>query len=592
MKQKLIRSRVKKPKSVKLTIFSAPKLSFAMTAIVAFGALSLIPFLASNAAAADSKGISSRHSLALCEAVFLPSDSVVKSDEVKKAKASTRKPSVLKADRVVDIESLASEFVAGMEVDFRDPLQIAAFELYRRTKFGDTQFQFRRNIWSRIANVQQKYPGIGKDIFPSAEVYYRDAIKQNVRHSLLIRHLSFTESAFASALGKDIDTTASLENSFDPRFHYFTLTDFRNRSSGKLTIVLGEGTNSETGISEKIAFIDRIENAEGDHLRYLLEGVRRSVATKGYRLVLPSDVGNSFGVSRSPMIRSFVENHVPVDQVNEFIDFKPHRLDLGFVYRFTRAFDRPKAKSIFPHSFPVTEWVLKVPSRPRKFDPSVIDMVDVPKSAVDLKLGSLQKQLDYLESMDALNAIPLPMDPHYESTVKNWIGNDKVPGVLRLRAFVSLWRFHSVVAKSYVQMHPNLANDLVGEIFKTGWGILGHNLEIYRALVEPLAFNSSENLTVYLNEPDSIEGRTIMHMAAVQGNGPLIEWGAMRGANFDLPDKQSRSPLYLAILKYHDQLVGRLLKLDAVHVSEFDLQLARATQQEQVFTAIKQKLTH
>ncbi len=146
---------------------------------------------------------------------------------------------------------------------------------------------------------------------------------------LRLRRLSLQESPFRSCMGGDCATDTYFERALDPNFLYFTLTDSRNRSSGHITVVLGESFNHESQ-RVKTAFVDKIQNMDIQRLKALLEGVRLSMQEQGYVLALPKVIGGENGLSNEYLINNYVESSVLPELQRSLIGFNPHDHGLSF----------------------------------------------------------------------------------------------------------------------------------------------------------------------------------------------------------------------------------------------------------------------
>ncbi len=155
---------------------------------------------------------------------------------------------------------------------------------------------------------------------------------------LRLRRLSLQESPFRSCMGGDCATNTYFERALDPNFLYFTLTDSRNRSSGHITVVLGEALNPE-GQRIKTAFVDKIQNMDTQKLKALLEGIRLSMLEQGYVLALPKVLGGDTGLSNNFLINNYVESSVLPELQRNLTDFKSHDHGLSFgPVRYSRAY--------------------------------------------------------------------------------------------------------------------------------------------------------------------------------------------------------------------------------------------------------------
>ena len=158
-----------------------------------------------------------------------------------------------------------------------------------------------------------------------------------------LRALSLQESPFRSCLGfSDCSSQTYFFKALDPNFTYWTLTDKEHRSSGQITVVLGEAEKKNSlwkGKRLKVGFVDKIQNVSTEKIEPMLEGIRRSLEEKGYKLGLPKDVGDENGLSNSLTTREYIEKEVNPKLGEKLLKFKPHENSYTFSNGYSRAYD-------------------------------------------------------------------------------------------------------------------------------------------------------------------------------------------------------------------------------------------------------------
>ena len=146
------------------------------------------------------------------------------------------------------------------------------------------------------------------------------------KKSLRLRPLSIQEAPFRSCLSGDCSTYVYFEVALNPNFIYFTLTDNNHKSSGHITIVLGEAKNF-FGKTVKTAFIDKIQNIPIKWIKLALMGAKKSLEELGYKLAIPTEVGWMNDLSIDPIISGYVESEIlPHLTINSWLrNFTPHK---------------------------------------------------------------------------------------------------------------------------------------------------------------------------------------------------------------------------------------------------------------------------
>lgn len=286
-------------------------------------------------------------------------------------------------------------------------------------------------------------------------------VVKNKNSSRTIRHLSIVESPWRSCLGgSDCSSRTYLMRALDPNYHYFTLTDAQGYSSGHVTIVTGEANTTmreppkenvslwkkifgKTGPQTvKVAFIDKIQNVQDRDLPAMIEGIRKSVAEKGYVLALPEDLGDINGVSNDYSTREFVRRHIGTEDM-VLTGFKPHKHE----YKFQNAYSRADNGLVMR---PVAEYALKKGGStgieeiiPGEIDEpwkiKKLDLKELVKASVELKNGTEEDKLRYIPAMEVVKAAELEVDPEFEKVLSLWVADKSQSFALRRQVLMYEW---------------------------------------------------------------------------------------------------------------------------------------------------------
>jgi formylglycine-generating enzyme required for sulfatase activity len=253
-----------------------------------------------------------------------------------------------------------------------------------------------------------------------------------------IRHLSLVESPFRSCLGgSDCSSRTYLTRALDPNYHYFTITDETGASSGHITVVLGDGKLN--GKSVKMAFIDKVQNVPNADLPQMVEGVRRSLEERGYKLTVPDDVGDHNGLSNEDITRSFVANSIKKDPDQPIMGFKPHHHSYSFPNKHSRAEQSLPSHAVAPlklsEGVEITPGELTMP-----WKTGDLDLNRLVQASVNLKNSpNLEDQLRYLPSMKTIKLAGLKVDPEFDATLAKWMSSPDAPFQLRKQALLFQW---------------------------------------------------------------------------------------------------------------------------------------------------------
>lgn len=325
---------------------------------------------------------------------------------------------------------------------------------YRKILDERDRFAIELGFEDHFKQVLQKF-GSPADIQGTFETLYQlehgvmsgKLIESNATtRAWKIRHLSLVESPFRSCLGgSDCSSRTYFTRALDPNYHYFTLTDESGVSSGHITVVLGEGRPQSQNNSEKIkvGFIDKIQNISHTLLPQMIEGIRQSLKEKGYRLVIPDDLGNHNGLSNEEITRNFVSKNIQKNKDQSIFDFKPHSHSYLFPNKFSRADDGLTSKEVIPLN--LTSEIKILPgdlNLPWKIQPEKEGLnlhTIIMKSAELGNSVKLEDRLRYIPTIRSILSAGVDADPNFELTLTKWLHNPIEPFQLRKQVLIYFW---------------------------------------------------------------------------------------------------------------------------------------------------------
>jgi len=288
--------------------------------------------------------------------------------------------------------------------------------------------------------LTKRLPEIESEIMSQAQIIKNSGSERD------IRHLSIVESSFRSCLGgSDCSSRTYLTRALDPNYHYFTLTDAQGYSMGHFTIVLGEAEavhSNGTKSKQKMAFIDKIQNVTNQDIPLMAEGIRRSLAEKGYVLALPEDVGDHNGLSNEDMTRNFVKGNVKLEQDVRFINFTPHQHKYKFPNQYSRAEQklpsRPVKAITLGDNVALSPGKINEPWKANNYD-----LKELAQASIKLKDGTPEEKLRYLPSMKILKSAGLGEDPKMNQTLQKWMSDPNESFQLRRQVLLHYWKEES-----------------------------------------------------------------------------------------------------------------------------------------------------
>ncbi len=301
-----------------------------------------------------------------------------------------------------------------------------------------------------------------------ADVVKRSTLSET-KTTRTLRHLSLFESPFRSCLGgTDCSTRTYPTKALDPNYHYFTITNDQGESTGHITVVLGDG--KVDGKSVKVAFVDKVQNVDHQTLLIMTEGVRRTVAEKGYRLVVPEDVGNHDGISNEESTRRFMAKKVQRDKGRKVKDFKPHGHDYFFPNRYSRADDKlPSREVLALQRSDETKLTPGNVDNPWRTQDENLNLDAIVKNSWNLKDSSkIDDQLKYLKAQESLRSAGLQVDPDLNKTLSRWITDQAHHQQVRKAAAIFEWQVNRKPLNQVLEQLPKEIRDqLVDQIQQT-----------------------------------------------------------------------------------------------------------------------------
>lgn len=279
------------------------------------------------------------------------------------------------------------------------------------------------------------------------DVMSKAMVKTSTGSQKEIRQLSLMEAPFRSCIGgSDCSSRTYLTRALDPNYQYFTITDADGHSNGQLTVVLGALPGKAKsripflgggGEEKKIAFIDKIQNVPHEDLPIMIEAVRRSLAEKGYTLVLPEDLGDHNGISNASETREFVKRWVNTTG-ETLTGYKPHPHGYSLDSQYSRADKGLAVKAVAALELP--DHVRLTPTEEGyAWKTKELDLDKLVAGSRRLKDGDTDDRIRYIEAQKTIKAAGLAKDPVFESTIEGWLQDSSLPFQLRKRVLLYKW---------------------------------------------------------------------------------------------------------------------------------------------------------
>lgn len=301
-----------------------------------------------------------------------------------------------------------------------------------------------------------------------ADVVKRSTLS-DTKTTRTIRHLSLFESPFRSCLGgTDCSSRTYPKKALDPNYHYFTITNDPGESTGHITVVLGDG--KVDGKSVKVAFVDKVQNVDHQRLLVMMEGVRRSVAEKGYRLVVPEDFGNHNGISSEESTRRFIAKKVQRDKGRKLTNFRPHGHDYSFPNMYSRADNKlPSREVLALQRSEETKLDPGSEDNPWRTQDENLNLDAIVKNSWNLKdSAKVNDQLKYLKAQESLLSAGLQVDPDLDKTLSRWITDQGHNQQVRKAAAIFEWQVRRKPLRQVLEQLPkDMQVQLVNQIQQT-----------------------------------------------------------------------------------------------------------------------------
>ena len=190
-------------------------------------------------------------------------------------------------------------------------------------------------------------------------------------------------------------------------------------------------------MSVNVAFVDKVQNVENVDIVFMIEGVRRSVEEKGYRLVLPKNMGGENGISNELITRAFIAKNIETDNI-KFTNFAPHSHSFDLESAHSRAYDNLDIYSIRPWQ-PSEGMELEARDITTLWQISEVNLSQLTQSSIALKDGSIEDRIRYIESMVVLEKAGLKGDHHFADTLARWLRDSDTDFHLRKHVLLFEW---------------------------------------------------------------------------------------------------------------------------------------------------------
>ncbi len=254
-----------------------------------------------------------------------------------------------------------------------------------------------------------------------------------------IRHLSLLESPYRGCLGGDCSTRMYPILGLDPDFHYFTLTDQNGHSTGQVTVALGTGVGPDGG-GIKVAFLDKIQGVTEEDLAPMIEGIRQSVASKGYVLALSRNLSeDQLKITNDEYFEYWIKKRIRVKDAL-IRSFRLRTAVTNFRKEselYSRAFKKFSCHEVLPLQESPFVTVRKGEAV-EAWNAEEMSVEHLFKFMVELKNGSPSEQIKYIALGSQLRAGKI-IDPDVERTLDSWLRDPAIDFRVRKQSFLALW---------------------------------------------------------------------------------------------------------------------------------------------------------
>ena len=405
-----------------------------------------------------------------------------------------------------------------------------------------------------------------------------------------LRVLSLQESPFRSCLGgSDCSSNTYFFKALDPNFTYWTLTDKDYKSSGQITVVLGKAKD-EKGESLKVGFVDKIQNVPTERVEPMLEGIRRSLEEKGYKLGLPQDVGNHNGLSNEQTTRDYIAKELNPKLKRKLLEFAPHENAYNFTNRFSRAYEKLPL-----YEFKAGSLEVKIESgeihRIQKA-PEGLKIQDLFNQILSLRNSkSEEDQMRFIQNVELLYTLKVVSFEVLRGDLMVWIKDKELSLKLRKQALFALIElYESLKEELYIQKKPEkalksrlsyddikillsyfsekeqkaivgeMSNWVTGNNFKRNYFI--KNLFTARTEEEINSILKSEILKPIINASVKLDRHVLIY--AMENTPAIAKLLIEKGIGIDPEDIYTETPLQWAIIYNKQELVKLLFKKDVI----------------------------
>jgi sulfatase modifying factor 1 len=358
-----------------------------------------------------------------------------------------------KPRKIENLDDLLLAFSQGLSPDLANPSQRDAFEFYRRMRFGDPNTRLNPESLDEIAKIIKKHPELEKEAFRDFKLEVRE------RTYPVTKEL---EAYLGSQVASAGQTRANLFQVDANSGYWKKVLQYDEAEVPKV-----EQLARDVAPEQKAAFRDRAKQQkeearakwmaflDGD-LPQMMEGVRRSLEEKGYKLAVPDDVGDHNGISNENIIRSFVTKSIQTDRNQPIVGFKPHNHSYSFPSKYSRAEESLPSHAVAPLQLPegveLAPGELTIP-----WKTGDLDLNRLVQASVNLKNSpNLEDKLRYIPSMKAIELAGLKVDPDFDATLAKWMADSREPFQIRKRSLLFQWTENS---KPLSQLLPSFSRN-------------------------------------------------------------------------------------------------------------------------------------
>jgi hypothetical protein len=335
---------------------------------------------------------------------------------------------------------------------------------------GMDKIQGLNQLWSEADNVAEElgYPGHFAELLQKLKVNYPTGLSRNLQltdrikileqqvlassyttkptDTVRVRSLSLLESPFRSCLGSDCSTRTYFDKALDPNYIYFTMTDSDHHSDGHATLVLGNATDHKTHAQVLVAFLDKLQNIPTQKIEVFLNAVAQSLATKGYKLVIPTDLGKDIpghgGLSNMSVITDFVQMNI-MRRLNQTLSaFTPHQHQYRFASSYSRGDQKLEVKIFTPADLDQDTMITAGKTYSSYKAETTLDKNQLIQDFLKLKDSDKEEdQIRFIKSsqiVESMEKLGLYSKSQFNADLKQMLENKSNPLVIRKNVFFEL----------------------------------------------------------------------------------------------------------------------------------------------------------